>query len=74
MTTDSTGDGIGDTKCTDMDTHVLPIDIICDVEVRMECFASTATGFDVPCDQFNPYSSHGTASAGCEHVLKYVSL
>jgi hypothetical protein len=57
-----------------MDTHLLPIDIICDVEVQVECFASTSTGFDVPCDQFNPYASRGTAGAGCEQVLKYVSF
>ena len=57
-----------------MDTHILPIDIICDVEVKLECFASTSTGFDVPCDEFNPYDSFGTAVGGCEHVTKYVSL
>ena len=63
--------GVGDLKCSDQDTHSFTINIMCDVEVQLQCFADESRGFTVPCNAFNPFLN-GNGNPGCEHALKLV--
>jgi hypothetical protein len=42
---------------------------MCDVDVKIGCFADEAR--DIPCNQFKPNLS-GIRESSCEHALKYV--
>ena len=61
--------GVGDLDCNDSIVHSFPINIICGVDVKLECFADEDSGFRVPCDSFNPFFS---GKKGCELALKFV--
>jgi hypothetical protein len=63
--------GGGDLICSDQDTHSFPIHIMCDVDVKIDCFADEARNFQVPCNQFKP-NFGGIRKSSCEHALKYV--
>ena len=44
---------------------------MCDVDVKIDCFADEDRDFQVPCNQFKPNLSDIRKSS-CEHALKYV--
>jgi hypothetical protein len=52
-------------------SHSFPIHIMCDVDVKSDCFADEARDFQVPCNYFKPNLS-GICKSSCEHALKYV--
>ena len=45
---------------------------MCDVDVKIDCFADEARDFQVPCNQFKPNLNGGIRKSSCEHALKYV--
>jgi len=45
---------------------------MCDIDVKIDCFADEARDFQVPCNQFKPNLSGGIRKSSCEHALKYV--
>ena len=45
---------------------------MCDVDVKIDCFADDNRDFQVPCNEFKPNLSGSIRKSSCEHALKYV--